>query len=406
MLLSQDIWDLVENGFQEPANIATYNALSQAERDLLRDNRKKDSKALFYIFQAVHESIFPMVAGATKSKQAWDTLQTAYQGMEKVKIAKLQMLRRDFEKLCMKESENVDSFFTHVIGLVTQIRSHGETLEERRIVEKVLRSLLARFDAIIVAIGDTKDLSQFSADELHASLILHEHRLNRASSSSLEHAFKTQVSFRHGRGGGRSYARGRGRSPHKGGRSNPSSSSARGNKQNPSQGPSQNQAQDDFRLVGYTESDWAGSVDDRKSTSGYAFHLGSGAISWSSKKQPIASLSTAKVEYVAATAAACQAVWMRWMLRDLRHDEEGTTTIFCNNTSAIAFLKNSVFHKRNKHIDAKYNFIRELINHDEIVLQHCRSQEQFSDIFTEPLARESFVYLRDSLAIINGGNCD
>jgi len=71
---SQDIWDLVENGFQEPADAAAYNALSQQEEDVLRDNRKKDSKALFYIFQVVHENIFLRVAIATNSKQAWDTL--------------------------------------------------------------------------------------------------------------------------------------------------------------------------------------------------------------------------------------------------------------------------------------------------------------------------------------------
>lgn len=89
-------------------------------------------------------------------------------------------------------------FFTHVSGLVTQIRSHGKTLEERRIVEKILKSLPARFEAIVVAIEETKDLSQFSVDDLNASLISHEHRLNRATSSSLEHAFKTQVSFGQG----------------------------------------------------------------------------------------------------------------------------------------------------------------------------------------------------------------
>eukprot|EP00253_Pinus_taeda_P006096 PITA_06096 len=70
-------------------------------------------------------------------------------------------------------------------------------------------------------------------------------------------------------------------------------------------------------LVGYTDSDWAGSVDDRKNTSGYVFHMGSGAISWASKKQSIAALSTTEAEYVAATATACQAVWMRRMLRSL-----------------------------------------------------------------------------------------
>ena len=74
-------------------------------------------------------------------------------------------------------------------------------------------------------------------------------------------------------------------------------------------------------LVGYTDSDWARSVDDRKSTSSYFFHMGSGAISWASKKQPIVALSTAEAEYVAATAATCQAVWMQKMLRSLCQEQ-------------------------------------------------------------------------------------
>eukprot|EP00253_Pinus_taeda_P011834 PITA_11834 len=135
-------------------------------------------------------------------------------------------------------------------------------------------------------------------------------------------------------------------------------------------------ATSDFWLVGYTN-DWACSFDDRKSTSRYVFHLGSRTISWASKKQPIVSLSTTKAEYVTATTVVCQAVWMRRMLRDLRHDQEGATTIFCDNTLAIALSKNCVFHNKTKHIDAKYHFIRELINNDEIVLQHC------SGYFTE-----------------------
>ena len=70
-------------------------------------------------------------------------------------------------------------------------------------------------------------------------------------------------------------------------------------------------------LIGYNDCDWAGSVDDRKITSGYVFHMGLGAISWASKKQPIVALSIAEAEYVAATAATCWVVWMRRMLRSL-----------------------------------------------------------------------------------------
>jgi len=174
----------------------------------LKSDTNKDSKSLFYLYQAEHDSIFPRIAVAKRSKDAWDTLQTAYQGMEKMKTTKLQLLRRDFETLYMKESDNIDSFFTHVIVLVTQIRSHGETLEERMIVEKILRILPSIFDAIVVAIEGTKDLSNFSVDELHASLMTHEKRLRRTADSSLEHAFKTQISFGRGRIQGRGNYRG------------------------------------------------------------------------------------------------------------------------------------------------------------------------------------------------------
>lgn len=118
------------------------------------------------------------------------------------------------------------------------------------------------------------------------------------------------------------------------------------------------------------------------------------------------SLSKTEVEYVIVIGAACQETWMRRMLRDLHHDQEVATTIFYDNTSVITLSKNYVFHKRTKHIDDKYHFIRELTNNDEIVLQHCRSQGNFFNILIKPLASESFVYLRKYLRIVDGGNCD
>eukprot|EP00253_Pinus_taeda_P018875 PITA_18875 len=155
----------------------------------------------------------------------------------------------------------------------------------------------------------------------------------------------------------------------------------------------------DFDPSLYKNSDWAGSVDDRKSTSGYVFHMGSGAISWASKKQSIVALSTTGAEYVAATAATCQAVWMRRMLRSLGQKQAKVTVIFCDNSSAIALSKNSVFHKRTKHIDTRFHYIRELVNNGEIVLEHYRTQEQFADILTKPLDQKSFEFLRKCLGM-------
>ena len=93
--------------------------------------------------------------------------------MEKVKTAKLQLMGRDFEVICMKQFDTIDSFFILLIGLVTQMRSHGDTVEERRIVEKVLSNLPSRFDVIVTTIEEIKDRSNFLVDELHASLMAH-----------------------------------------------------------------------------------------------------------------------------------------------------------------------------------------------------------------------------------------
>ena len=114
----KDVWDNVQNGYAEPKDQTEYNNLSQADKDILREHRKKDGKVMFYIHQAMHESILPRVATTITTKQAWDTLETIYQGLDKVKTSKLQILRRYFELLSMKDSELVDSFYTRVIGLI------------------------------------------------------------------------------------------------------------------------------------------------------------------------------------------------------------------------------------------------------------------------------------------------
>ena len=154
-------------------------------------------------------------------------------------------------------------------------------------------------------------------------------------------------------------------------------------------------------LIGYTDSDFAGSLDDRKSTSGYVFHLGSGVIAWASKKQPIVTLSSAEAEYVAATSAACQAVWLRRVLDGLKQKQQGSTAIYCDNTSAIALSKNSVFHQKSKHIDTRYHFIRELVSNGEVHLKPCKSSDQLADIFTKPLAIDVFEFHKRNLGVVS-----
>jgi transposase InsO family protein len=163
---------------------------------------------------------------------------------------------------------------------------------------------------------------------------------------------------------------------------------------------------DSNQLSGYTDSDFAGSLDDRKSTSGYVFQLGTNLISWASKKQPIVSISSAEAEYVAATSASCQAVWLRRLLKDMSQTEKDPTPIFCDNTSAIALSKNHVFHKKSKHIDTRFHFIRELVNNGDIALQFCGSRDQLADIFTKPLGKSVFDFQRQHLGIVSADDCN
>lgn len=153
------------------------------------------------------------------------------------------------------------------------------------------------------------------------------------------------------------------------------------------------------KLVGYTDSDWAGSHEDMKSTSGYVFLIGSNAFSWNSRKQETVAQSTAEAEYIAAASAVNQAIWLRKILIDLNFKQEDSTEIFCDNQSAIAMAKNPVFHGRTKHIKIKYHFLREAEAENEIKLLHCKSDIQIADIMTKALPKARFEVLKKYLCV-------
>ncbi|XP_077217878.1 uncharacterized protein LOC143852380 [Tasmannia lanceolata] len=192
---SQDLWDIEETGVEEPEDQA---ALTLQQLNELKDNRKKDKKALFFIYQAVREVIFERISSVTSAKEAWDTLYTSYKGDDKVKLVRLQTLRYEFDALRMKDSESVEDYYNHVISLVNQLRVNGEDIQDRRIGEKILRSLTRKFEYIVVAIEESKDLASLSLESFLGSLQSHELRMKQFDSSPLEQAFQNQVSFREG----------------------------------------------------------------------------------------------------------------------------------------------------------------------------------------------------------------
>ena len=154
-----------------------------------------------------------------------------------------------------------------------------------------------------------------------------------------------------------------------------------------------------FQFHGYSDSDWGGSIDDMKSTTGYCFSFGSGMFSWSSKKQDIVAQSTAEAEYVAATAAVNQAIWLRHILTDLHMEQKEPTQIFVDNQAAICISNNPVFHCRTKHFKIKLFFLREAQREGEVKLLYCRTEDQSADVLTKALPKSRFEALRNKLGV-------
>ena len=161
----------------------------------------------------------------------------------------------------------------------------------------------------------------------------------------------------------------------------------------------------DLTLHAYTDADWAGSVDDRKSTSGGAFFMGSRLVSWLSKKQSSFALSTAEAEYVVAASCCTQLLWMMQTLQDIQITCTPPISIFCDNTSAISISKNPVMNSKAKHIPIKYHFLREQVLEQKVKLEYVPSKEQVVDILTKPLPRETFEYLRQKLGVVDASSC-
>jgi hypothetical protein len=142
-------------------------------------------------------------------------------------------------------------------------------------------------------------------------------------------------------------------------------------------------------IVGYSDADWAGNADDRKSTSGGCFYVGNNLVAWMSKKQASISLSTVDAEYIAAGSCCTQLLWMKMLLGDYEFSQ-GTMIINCDNTSAINVSKNPVQHSQTKHIDIRHHFLRDLMESEVVSLSFIPTENQLVDILTKPLDGSRF----------------
>ncbi|KAF2353132.1 Reverse transcriptase RNA-dependent DNA polymerase, partial [Trinorchestia longiramus] len=155
------------------------------------------------------------------------------------------------------------------------------------------------------------------------------------------------------------------------------------------------------KCVGYSDADWAGDRSDRKSTSGSCFTLSNSVITWRSVKQSRVALSTAEAEYVALAGAAQEAIWLKQLLDDLEFKTGGPMVVNEDNQSAICLAQNPKYHGRSKHIDIKFNYVRDLVRNKEIDLVYCPSNDMLADIFTKGLSAEKFSRLRSKLGVVS-----
>ncbi|KAD2806009.1 hypothetical protein E3N88_39386 [Mikania micrantha] len=152
-------------------------------------------------------------------------------------------------------------------------------------------------------------------------------------------------------------------------------------------------------LYGYSDSSYSIDRDDGKSTSGLVFFYDGAPVAWNSQKQATVALSSCEAEFMAATSAACQAIWLQRLLAEILGEKEEKVTIKVDNQSALALTRNPVFHGRSKHIDTRYHFIRECVEEGRIKVENVSGTEQIADILTKALPRLKHEEMKNQLGL-------
>jgi len=152
-------------------------------------------------------------------------------------------------------------------------------------------------------------------------------------------------------------------------------------------------------MIGYSDADYAGDLDTRRSTTGYVFTFNGAAVSWTSKRQPSVAHSTTESEYIAAATAAKEAVWLSRLITDLT-GTEAPMRMRCDNQSALAIMHNPVSSPKTKHIDIAYHFVREKVADKQLLPEHVPTGEMAADILTKPLPVPAYTTCRTAMELV------
>ncbi|KAI5337069.1 hypothetical protein L3X38_016338 [Prunus dulcis] len=175
-LRSKEYWGLVEAGIPTAAEGVDS---TEKQKKTIEDHKLKDLKTKNYLFQAIDRSILETILKKDTTKDIWDSLKQKYQGTARVKRAQLQALRKEFEVLHMKVGESVNDYFARTLTIANKMRIHGEQMGDVVVIEKILRSMIPKFDYVVCSIEESNDIDILSIDELQSSLLVHEQRMSR-----------------------------------------------------------------------------------------------------------------------------------------------------------------------------------------------------------------------------------
>ena len=151
----------------------------------------------------------------------------------------------------------------------------------------------------------------------------------------------------------------------------------------------------------FTDADWAGSIIDRRSTSGYCTYVWGNLVTWRSKKQSVVARSSAEAEFRAMAHGMCEGIWLKRVLEELKIPIEGSMKMLCDNQAAINIAKNPVHHDRTKHVEIDRHFIKEKLEEGTVVLIYMPTSLQTADILTKALPRTNFEDLSSKLGMFN-----